>query len=66
MGETFNAEATRAMPAGTYGFWPPGMKHFVWTKGETVVQFHGEGPWKIIYLNPKDDPRETAAGIGDS
>jgi hypothetical protein len=33
------------------------MKHFVWTKGETVVQFHGEGPWMIEYLNPADDPR---------
>jgi hypothetical protein len=40
------------MAAGTYGYWPPGMKHFVWTKGETVVQFHGMGPWSIQYVNP--------------
>jgi hypothetical protein len=33
------------------------MKHFVWTKGETIVQFHGEGLWVIEYLNAADDPR---------
>src|SRR3954447_4338366 len=58
MGETFDEKKAEAMPAGTYGTWPAGMKHFVWVKGETVVQFHGEGPWKIEYLDPKDDPSE--------
>src|SRR3954452_3006362 len=41
MGDTFDAAKTEALPAGTYGTWPSGMKHFVWVKGETVVQFHG-------------------------
>lgn len=49
---------TVVMPAGTYGNWPAGMKHEVWTKGETVLQFHGVGPWTIRYVNPKDDPRK--------
>ena len=57
MGEKFDAKATKAMPAGTYGHWATGMKHFVWIKGETVVQFHGMGPWSIQYVNPADDPR---------
>ena len=57
MGEKFDKEATEAMPAGTYGFWESGMKHFVWTKGETIAQFHGTGPWVIQYVNPADDPR---------
>jgi quercetin dioxygenase-like cupin family protein len=57
MGDKFDEKATKAMPAGTYGFWEAGMKHFVWAKGETVVQFHGTGPWSIQYLNPNDDPR---------
>jgi quercetin dioxygenase-like cupin family protein len=57
MGDKFDATKTEALLAGTYGTWPAGMKHFVWTKGETVVQFHGEGPWTIEYLNPADDPR---------
>jgi len=59
MGDKFDQNATQPMPAGTFGFWPAGMKHFVWIKGETVVQFHGMGPWKIEYLNPADDPRKT-------
>jgi len=59
MGERFEEKALRAMPAGSYGFWPAGMKHFVSVKGETVVQLHGVGPWQIVYLNPADDPRKA-------
>jgi hypothetical protein len=58
MGDKFDVGRGEVMPAGTYGTWPAGMKHYVWTKGETVIQFHGEGPWKIEYLNPDDDPRK--------
>lgn len=61
MGEKFDEKATKAMPAGTFGHWPAGMKHFVWVKGETIVQFHGVGPWSIEYMNPKDDPRRQNA-----
>lgn len=57
MGEKFDPKHATTLPAGTYGTWPAGMKHFVWVEGETVVQFHGEGPWQIEYLNPADDPR---------
>ena len=57
MGDKFDASKTKPMAAGTYGYWETGMTHFVWTKGETVIQFHGTGPWKIEYVNPGDDPR---------
>src|SRR6266849_3194213 len=59
MGDKFDEKATRIMPAGSYGQWPAGMKHFVWAKGETVLQFHGTGPWSIKYVNPDDDPRKN-------
>jgi quercetin dioxygenase-like cupin family protein len=59
MGDKFDQKATRIMDAGAYGYWPAGMKHFVWAKGETVLQFHGTGPWSIKYVNPDDDPRKT-------
>ena len=59
MGSKFDASNTTAMPAGTFGIWAPGMKHYVWTKGETVVQFHGTGPWVIEYVDPNDDPRNA-------
>lgn len=57
MGDRFDAKMTRPMSAGTYGYWPAGMRHFVWAEGETVLQFHGQGPWSIEYVNPADDPR---------
>ena len=60
MGEKFDPSATQPMPAGTYGYWEAGMAHFVWSKGETVLQFHGMGPWSIQYVNPSDDPRKSA------
>jgi hypothetical protein len=60
MGDKFDEKALRPMPAGTYGFWEAGMKHFVVIKDETVVQFHGSGPWSIQYVNPADDPRNQS------
>ena len=57
MGERFDRAATREMPAGSFGYWPIGMRHFAWAKGETVLQLHGRGPWTITYVNPADDPR---------
>jgi len=58
MGAKFDKDKARSLPPGTYGTWPAGMKHFVWVEGETVVQFHGDGPWEIEYLDPADDPRK--------
>ena len=58
MGDRFDTKHAQELTAGTYGTWPPGMKHFVWVEGETTVQFHGDGPWTIDYLNPADDPRQ--------
>lgn len=57
MGEQLERSAARALPAGSYGFWPAGMKHAAWAEGETIVQVHGIGPWVINYVNPADDPR---------
>jgi hypothetical protein len=57
MGDTFDPKHAVPLPAGAYGTWPAGMKHFVWVEGETIVQLHGDGPWAIEYVNPNDDPR---------
>ena len=58
MGERFDKTATRAMPAGSFGFWPIGMRHYGWMSGETILQLHGRGPWTVTYVNPADDPRK--------
>ena len=47
MGEKFDKSATQPLPAGTFGYWPAGMKHFAWVEGETIPQVHGMGPWGI-------------------
>jgi len=57
MGERFDRSNTRPMPAGSFGFWPIGMRHFAYAEGDTVLQLHGRGPWTITYVNPADDPR---------
>ena len=59
MGDNPKKAEARTLPAGTYGVWPPGMVHAVWVEGETIVQFHGTGPWAINYVNPADDPRNA-------
>src|SRR5207237_4270204 len=45
MGGEFDEKAGNAMPAGSFGHWPAGMKHFAWVKGETIIQLDGTGPW---------------------
>lgn len=57
-GDTFDAKATRALAAGTYSSMPPGMRHFAWMKGETVLQLTTLGPWTVTYVDPADDPRK--------
>lgn len=56
-GETFDAAATTPLGPGSYTSMPPGMRHFVVTEGETVVQLTSIGPWTINYVDPDDDPR---------
>jgi quercetin dioxygenase-like cupin family protein len=59
MGEKLDRNAAKKVPAGSFAFWPAGMKHAAWAEGETVIQLHGIGPWQINYLNPADDPRKA-------
>jgi len=56
-GEKFDEQATHKLPAGTFGYWTPGVPHFAWTRGETVLQLNSVGPWQLNYVNPADDPR---------
>ena len=56
MGEKFDRTRGTPLPTGTFGALPAGMRHFAWTEGETVIQLHGVGPWRLTYVNPADDP----------
>ena len=48
MGEKFESVGGRALTAGSFAFMPPGMKHFAWTSGETVIQVHALDPGRSI------------------
>jgi quercetin dioxygenase-like cupin family protein len=58
-GEALDRASAKKLPAGSFGYWPAGMKHAGWSQGETVIQLHGVGPWQINYVNPADDPRNA-------
>ncbi len=52
MGEKFDRSAGRELPTSGYAVVPRGSRHFAWCKGETIVQAHGIGPFKIVWVNP--------------
>jgi quercetin dioxygenase-like cupin family protein len=58
-GETLDRVNAKKLTAGSFGYWPAGMKHTAWSEGETIIQLHGTGPWQINYVNPADDPRNA-------
>jgi hypothetical protein len=60
LGEKFDEHALRDLPAGSYGMLPRRLPHYNRIRGETVLQFHGTGPYDINYVNPADDPRQKA------
>lgn len=48
----------KPLPAGSFVHLPAGMPHFASAVGETIVQINGMGPFDVIYIDPKDDPRK--------
>jgi hypothetical protein len=60
LGERFDTAAGRELPVGSYAVTPKAVRHFVWAKGETVIQVFGTGPFEINYVNPADDPRKAS------
>ncbi|HVH68381.1 MAG TPA: cupin domain-containing protein [Gemmatimonadales bacterium] len=61
MGDTFDEAQMKTLPAGTFAAIPVGMHHYAKAQGETVLQLHGTGPWRLSYVNKADDPRKKAA-----
>lgn len=59
MGERFDESAATQMSAGAYVKVPAKMPHYAWSKGDTLVQVHGLGPFSINYVNPADDPNKA-------
>jgi hypothetical protein len=49
-----------AMKAGAYHHLPAKTHHYAFSKGATVVQINGQGPFDIAYIDPDDDPSKAA------
>jgi anti-sigma factor ChrR (cupin superfamily) len=56
MGDKFDEAGMQALPVGSYAAVPPRHHHYAVAKGETVVQVNAMGPFKLIYVDPADDP----------
>jgi anti-sigma factor ChrR (cupin superfamily) len=54
MGETFDEAKMQTMNVGNFVSMPKEMRHFAMSKGETIVQVHGAGPFKVNWVNPSD------------
>jgi quercetin dioxygenase-like cupin family protein len=61
MGDKFDAKALNTFKAGGFGSIPGKANHYAMTKGATVIQIHGEGPFDLVYVNPDDDPQKNMA-----
>jgi quercetin dioxygenase-like cupin family protein len=61
LGDKFDESKLQTMSVGKFISMPKEMRHFALSKGETIVQVHGVGPFKVNWVNPADvDPPDTA------
>jgi quercetin dioxygenase-like cupin family protein len=59
MGDTVRTKGATLLTSGGFITAKAQAHHFAVARGRTVVQVHGEGPFAITYVNPKDDPRNA-------
>lgn len=56
MGDKFDKHKMKALSAGSFARIPAKTHHYTSVTEETIIQFHGIGPWEIQYINPADAP----------
>lgn len=59
MGDKVDTRSAQTLKAGGFHSIPANQHHFAFSKGGAVVQIHGEGPFDITYVDPKDNPEAT-------
>jgi len=63
MGESFDEGKMQTMNVGNFVSMPKEVRHFAMSKGETIVQVHGAGPFKVNWVNPSEvQPPDAAPG----
>jgi len=61
MGDTFDEAKLQTMNVGNFLTMPKETRHFALSRGETIVQVHGAGPFKVNWVNPSEvEPPATA------
>lgn len=58
--QTFDKKKAFSIRPGDFYHLPAATSQFVYTKDETVVEIHGEGPLEIKYTSAADDPLKGA------
>jgi quercetin dioxygenase-like cupin family protein len=53
-GDSYDESKLQTMNVGNFILMPKEMRHFAINKGETIVQVHGTGPFKVNWVNPSD------------
>jgi len=57
-GDKFDESKGEELTTGSFMLMPKEQRHFMWAKGETIVQIHGIGPFKTYWVNAsKQQPR---------
>src|SRR5262249_22001704 len=64
MGEAFDEGKLQTMNVGNFLMMPKEMRHFAMCKGETIVQVHGAGPFKVNWVNPSEVTPPDAPASG--
>jgi hypothetical protein len=54
MGETFDESKLQTMNVGNFVSMPKELRHFATCKGETIVQVHAMGPFRVNWVNPSE------------
>ena len=57
-GEKVDRVSAKPLPPASFVHLPAGMPHYVVVTEEAIVQVNGMGPFDVVYIDPKDDPRK--------
>jgi len=61
MGDGFDEKKMEVMQPGGFVVLPARHHHYAMANGATEIQIHSVGPWRLIYVNPEDDPSRRPA-----
>ena len=57
MGDKINTASSASLTKGYHVTMQAGMNHWASTTDAVEISVSGKGPFEIVYVNPKDDPR---------